>query len=274
MQPLGVGDVAREGLLVRDRDPLGRELERAAGRCRGRGRAARGRPCRAASAARSSSLERRDVADRLDPEPDEALLGPRPDAGQQPDRERREERRFAAGPDDRQPARLAAVGCDLRDDLRGRDAERAREPGAGAHDGLDRLGERPRVVEHRRHLAEVEVALVDPRLLDRRARSRGSSTRPRASSPGRASGAAGRRRRAGSAGAPRRPTSPSGCRSHAPRSCGRDDAAAVRVAADDQGHAAGARAARAPRPRRRTRRGRDARRSWSGQGTARTGSSR
>ena len=36
------------------------------------------------------------------------------------------------------------------------------------HDGLDGLGERPGVVEGRGHLAEVEVALVDPGLLDRR----------------------------------------------------------------------------------------------------------
>ena len=49
-----------------------------------------------------------------------------------------------------------------------RDAERAREPRPRAHDRAHRLRERARVVEDRRDLAEVEVPLVDPRLLDRR----------------------------------------------------------------------------------------------------------
>ena len=47
-------------------------------------------------------------------------------------------------------------------------AERAREPRARADRGLHGLGERARVVEGRRDLAEVEIALVDPGLLDRR----------------------------------------------------------------------------------------------------------
>ena len=163
--------------------------------------------------------DRGDVADRVDPEPDEALLCPRPDPRQDPDRERREERRFATRPDDRQPARLAAVGRHLRDHLRGRHPERARELGAGPHDRLDRLCDRARVVERRRDLAEVEVALVDPRLLDRRhdfADRRPDLTRvvavervPWADEYGvRDSG-----------GAPPRPTSRSGSRSPGPRSC-------------------------------------------------------
>ena len=80
----------------------------------------------------------------------------------------REERRLAARADDRQPAGLAPVGGDLRDHLGGRYAERAREPGACPHDRLHRLGERAGVVEGGRDLAQVEVALVDPRLLDGR----------------------------------------------------------------------------------------------------------
>ena len=95
-----------------------------------------------------------------------AARGPMP--GQHADRERREERRLAARPHDGQPAGLAAVGGDLRDHLRRRDAERAREPRPRPDDRPHRLGERAGVVERRRELAEIEVALVDPGLLDRR----------------------------------------------------------------------------------------------------------
>ena len=102
------------------------------------------------------------------PSRDEALLRARADAWEDPDREGREERRLAAGPNDRQSSRLAPVGGDLRDHLRGRHPERAREPGACPHDGPHRLGERARIVERRRDLAQIEVALVDPCLLDGR----------------------------------------------------------------------------------------------------------
>ena len=79
--------------------------------------------------------EGRDLADLLDPEGDEPLLGARADAGEDPDRERREECRLAAGADDGQAAGLAAVGGDLRDDLRRRDAERARQTRSRAKAG-------------------------------------------------------------------------------------------------------------------------------------------
>ena len=95
------------------------------------------------------------------------LLRARPDAGQEPDVERGEERRLLPGRHDCQPARLAPVGRDLGDDLAGRDAERAGQRGRAANGGLDGLGELAGGEEVRRDLAEVEVALVDPGLLDR-----------------------------------------------------------------------------------------------------------
>ena len=71
----------------------------------------------------------------------QALLRARPDAGQQPDVERREERCLLPGTDDREPAGLPPVGGDLRDDFAGGDAERAREGARPANGGLDGLGE-------------------------------------------------------------------------------------------------------------------------------------
>ena len=188
-------------------------------------------------------------------------LGARADSRQQADRERREERRLASGPHDRQPAGLAAVGGDLRDHLRAREAERAREPRARADHRLHGLGERAGVVEGRRDLAEVEVALVDPGLLDRRhdlADERPDLLRVLAVER---TCAGGRTSRAGSAAAPRRTTSPRRCRSAAPRSSpsprrrGRAGRRRRRAAAR------GARGSPAPPRRRRTRRGRGARRS-------------
>ena len=132
---------------------------------------------------------------------------------------RREERRLAAGADDRQPAGLAPVGGHLRDDLRRRDAERARELCARPHDRLDRLGDRARVVERRARPRRGRGSPRRSRPAPRSARSRGSSTRPHVSSRGRASAAGGRTRRGGSGGAPPRPTSPSGSRSPGRRSC-------------------------------------------------------
>ena len=49
-----------------------------------------------------------------------------------------------------------------------RDAERARQPGRPAHGGLHRLGELAGTEEVRRDLPEVEVALVQAGALDRR----------------------------------------------------------------------------------------------------------
>ena len=72
------------------------------------------------------------------------------------------------GGDDRDPARLAPVGGDLGHDLRGRDAERAREARRGAHRRLHGLGDRTGAGEVGGEPGEVEVALVEPGALDER----------------------------------------------------------------------------------------------------------
>ena len=195
------------------------------------------------------------------PSADEPLLRARPHAREDPDRERREERRLAARADDRQPAGLAPVRGDLGHDLGGRHAERAREPGARPHDRLHRLGQRAGVVEGGRDLAEVEVALVDPRLLD--GRHDLPDERPdlaRVVAVERV--ARGHEHRVGAASERlRRPTSRSGSRSSGRRSCrsrprrGRVDRLRRSAAP------AGATGPRAPRRRRRTRRDRGGRRS-------------
>ena len=140
------------------------------------------------------------------------------------------------GPDDREPARLAPVGGDLRHHLRGRDAERAREPRPRLHDGPHGLGERARVVEGRRDLAEVEVALVDPGLLDGRhdlAHDRPDLARVLAVERAARADEDGLRAAPERLGARHRRDD-----AEAPRDVvrGRDDAAAVRVAADDERH--------------------------------------
>ena len=198
----------------RSRSRSARSRPRAgAGRSRGRGRARAVRPCPGSTCRSSASPSAASSPIVSTPAASEPRRGARPDPRQHPDRERREERRLAPGPDDRQPAGLAAVGGDLRDDLRGRDAERAREPRARPHDRPHRLGERARVVEGGRDLAEIEIALVDPRLLDRRARCRARSTRPRASTRGRATSRGRTKTASGSGAAPRRTTSPRRSRS-------------------------------------------------------------
>ena len=167
LQPLDLGDVARKGLLGADRDRLGRELE-----------AARVDPARPVAqqraelagqeAAQPGVVEGGELADRLDAGAPQPLLGPRPDAREAAHVERREERGLLPGRDDGDPARLAPVARDLRDDLAARDAERAREAGRAAHGRLHRLGHRTRLAEVVRHLPHVEVALVHPGPLDGR----------------------------------------------------------------------------------------------------------
>src|SRR5439155_10532065 len=167
METLAVADVLCERLLVRDRDPLDRDLE--AARVDTPGAVSQLPPDDAADElAELVVAERREVADRLDSRRDEALFRPRADARQQPDRERREKLGLPAGTHDRQPARLATVGGDLRHDLRGRDAERAGEVRSRPHDGADALRDRARVVEVGSDLLEVEISLVDAHLLDGR----------------------------------------------------------------------------------------------------------
>ena len=162
---------------------------------------------------------------------------------------------------DGEPAGLAPVGGDLGDDLAGGDAERAGERARPAHGGLDRLGELAGGEEVRRDLAEVEVALVDPGLLDRGDDLADGAARPSASTGGRGCGAAGRRPPPGSAAAPRRSSSPSGSRSAARRSS-RSRRPRARAGRRRRRAACGAGSdPRAARRRRRRRPGRGARRS-------------
>ena len=170
-------------------------------------------------------------------------------------------RGLGPGRHDRDPARLAPVGRDLRDDLRRRDAERAGQARRRPHRGLDGLGDRARAREVGREPGEVEVALVEPGALDpRHDLAHGRPDRLRVVAVQRVPGPEEDRLRAAPErlGAAHRRVD-----AEAPRDVvrGRDDAAAARVAADDERLRAGAPAARAPRPRRRRRRGRGGRES-------------
>ena len=184
-------DVAREGLLMRDRDALDRAPRAGAGRCRGRGRAPCGRPCRASARAgrrrrarpgrRSSRSRPRAAAPRrAGPIPGSSRIG-------------------EAAPGTRPPGPAGTIvsppGLRRSEAILATTFEVARP---SEHESRVRaritactdLGERARVVEGRRDLAEVEVALVDAGLLHRRARPRARATRPRASTRGRATCAA------------------------------------------------------------------------------------
>ena len=165
------------------------------------------------------------------------------------------------GANDGQPARLAAVGRDLRDDLAGGDAERAGQRGRAADGRLHRFGELAGGEEVRRDLAEVEVALVEPGLLDGGDDlAHGAPDRLRVLAVEGVTGADEDRLRAAAQrlGAAHRRVDP-----EPPRDVvrGRDDAAALRVAADDQRLPPQRWDPRAPRPRRRRRRDPGARRS-------------
>ena len=113
-------------------------------------------------------VERGETADRLDAGCEQPLLRLRADAGEPAHVEAGEERRLLPGNHDDEAARLARVASDLRDDLARRDSERAREARTGAHRRLHGLGDDARLEEVARDLAEVEVSLVDPGLLDGR----------------------------------------------------------------------------------------------------------
>ena len=166
----------------------------------------------------SASASAGEIADRLHAGCSEPLLRLRPDPGQRADRERGEEPRLLARGHDRDPARLAAIRGDLADDLRGRDAERARERGRGAHRRLHRLGDRACAGERRRRPCRDRGSPRRSRPARPAARPRGSRSTPPPSTAGRARGAAGRRRPRGSAEAPRPSSSRSGCRSVGRRS--------------------------------------------------------
>ena len=212
---LAVAHVDVERLLVRDRDGLGR-LAAAPGAGRSRGRAARSstptRPgsssaSRASSSSASAPIVATPAADEphLAPwAPPRAACAPPATPGTPPPR-RRGTTVIAA--------RLSGVRRDLRDDLAGRDAQRAREPHPLAHGQLHELGLLARVA-----VGQHEVALVDPDLLDHRRHLAHERPHPARPLPVGLCGRAARTPPAGSGGGPRRSTSPSGCRSGAPRS--------------------------------------------------------
>ena len=189
----------------------------------------------------------------------QSLLGARADAREQTDGERSEEARLGSRRDDGDAAGLAAIGRDLADDLRRTDAERARQARLRAHRGLDRRRDCARAREVGRDRAEIEVALVDSRALDPRDDLADRVPHDARVLPVERVSSAGGRRRSGSAGAPRPRSSPSGCRTSAPRS---SRSRRRRGCAGRRRRRAACRAApgsRAPRRRRRTRRGRGAR---------------
>ena len=167
VQLLPVVDVALERLLRRDRDALDLGIEPPFVDPTG------------AIAEHRSHLSREQPPQRVVVEIGEpadggqaggpqTLLRPRADAGQQSNVEGRQEGSLAARADDREPAGLAPVGGDLRDHLAGGDAERAGERGRAPDRRLHRLGELAGGQKVAGDLSEVEVALVDPGLLDRR----------------------------------------------------------------------------------------------------------
>ena len=206
--------------------------------------------------------QRGDVADRLDP--DARRAAPRL-AGRRPGRMRiGNGARNAASLPGRttvSPPGLRRSEATFATTFERRDAERARQLGSRPHDCLDRLGERPCIVERGRDLAEVEIALVDARLLDggddladRRPHLARVILVERVSRPD--------EDRVGAAAQ----ASAHDIAEWMPNAArdvvrSRDDAAAMRVAADDQRHACAGSGPPAPRRRRRRRRGRDARRS-------------
>ena len=251
----------RERLLLRDRDPLGRDLERPrvdAARAVAELAADLATQMHAKVARRRAPRARRSSRCRRRPSRSSAR-GPTPgrsrigngarNAASRPGRTtvsppglRRSEATFATTFDVATPSehesrvRARTTACTASASAR-----------ASSNDGRD--------------LAEVEVALVDPRLLDRRddlADRRPDLARvvlvervPRADEHG-------LRTAAERLGARHRRVDPEPARDVVR---GRDDAPAVRIAADDRAAPSAAPAPPAPRRRRRTRRGRDARRS-------------
>src|SRR5262249_38820123 len=162
---LAVGDVALERVLDADRDPLGVELELAW--IDAAGAVAEHLPDAAREQAAQIVVgDGREVADGLDPGGTQPFLGLRPDARQPAHGERREERGLSPARYDDEPARLARVARDLRDDLARRHSERAREAGRRTHRRLHGFGHDPRGQEIAGYLTHVEVALVDAGLLD------------------------------------------------------------------------------------------------------------
>ena len=168
MEDGAVGDVARERLLGRDRDALASELQLARIDPARPIAQHRPRPCRAAPRAARRRRARRGHRPLSTPAAARraSALGPTP--GRRRTGSGARKRGLAPRWDDGYPTGLAAVGGHLADDLRGRDAERARERGRCAHRRLHGLGNGTRAGEVGGDRAQVEVALVDPGSLDAR----------------------------------------------------------------------------------------------------------
>ena len=166
LQLRSVGDVALERLLGRDRDALRDRLQRS--QVDAAGSVAQEKADLAGQEPPQVGVgQGRELTDRLHARSPQSSLRARADSGEPSDVERREERRLASWRDDRQPAGLAAVAPDLRDHLRGRDADRGAQTRRAPDRGLNGLRDGARLAERVRDLAEVEVALVEARALDR-----------------------------------------------------------------------------------------------------------
>ena len=167
------------------------------------------------SSAASSSSARSPIV--VDARPRAAAPPPGARPREQTHVEGRQERRLAARPHDREAAGLSPVGRHLRDHLAGGDAERAGQRGRAADGRLHRFGELAG--------ARKSPAISPGRGSPRRSRSARRSGRPHAPCPrppastrGTGHDGGGRRPRPDSGAAPRRSSSPSGCRAGARRS--------------------------------------------------------
>ena len=184
------------------------------------------------SAASSSSARAPIVVDARVAQP---LLRPGPDPGEQTHVEGRQERGLAAGPHDGEAAGLSPVGRHLRHHLAGGDAERAGQRGRAADGRLHRFGQLAGCEEVACDLPQVEVALVDPGLLDGRDDlTHRAPDRPRVLAVQGMTGADEDRVRAAAQrlGAAHRRADAVPARDVV---CGGDHAAALRVSADHQG---------------------------------------
>ena len=138
------------------------------GRSPARGRGAVRRPCPGAAAAarRRRAPARAPIVATPAARSRSSARGPTPGSSRTSNGARNAASR--PGPHDREAAGLSPVGRHLRDDLAGGDAERAGQRGRAADGRLHRFGELAGGEEVGCDLAEVEVALVDPGLLDGR----------------------------------------------------------------------------------------------------------
>ena len=165
VQPLGVGDVPRERLLVRDRDALVDDLERA--RVDAARAVAQLPPDLAAqqrASSSSSSAARSPIVSMPARASRSSARGPTPGRSRIGNGARNAASR--PGRTAVRPPGLRRSDATFATTFEVATPSEQESRGARAHDRLHRLGERTRVVERGRDLAEVEVALVDPGLLD------------------------------------------------------------------------------------------------------------